>query len=89
MMGVATVLLGYHLRDAAGFYQEHQVKKMSVLCIVFGHRWRIICYSDRTDLMKDLHPMAGMLATCTRCDDRWDDLPGVRPSKSGRDRLGL
>jgi len=57
---------------------------MWTFCVLLGHRWRVVALSDRHGRMRDLHPLAGALATCTRCHVWWDDLPGDRPNRGRR-----
>ena len=46
-----------------------------LLCWLAGHRWHVRATSDKHVVLCDLHPLAGQLADCTRCGERWDDLP--------------
>ena len=46
-----------------------------LLCWLVGHRWQVRATSDRTGYLGHLHRLAGKLADCARCGERWDDLP--------------
>lgn len=46
-----------------------------LLCWISGHRWTVLATSNKHGYLAHLHPLAGQLADCARCGERWDDLP--------------
>lgn len=47
-----------------------------IICFLFSHNWKLLLVSEsKHKALMHLHPMAGCLAICSRCDKVWNDLP--------------